>query len=121
MSSVWLVCCRYEGSSVGAASPTRSNKLWWTQAEALRGFDWLNRRTGDSSYRDKLQQTLGFIRSNLWDEQYGEWFWQVGASGGAPLAFNAANTDFAPTVKGNAWKAGYHSGRAMLRLAAAGY
>lgn len=45
----------------------------------------------------------------------------VGPAGGAPLSYNATDTEFAATVKGNAWKASYHTGRALLRLAQAGY
>lgn len=113
--------CRFEGSSIGAASPTRPNKVWWSQAEALLGFDWLYRRTSNAAYKEKLQQTLGFIQIHLRDPVYGEWFWQTGPAGGAPLGYNTSDIDFAPTVKGNAWKASYHTGRAMLRLLQAGY
>lgn len=112
---------RFDGSNVGAATPTSPNKLWWAQAEALLGLDWLFRQTGNAAYKAKLQRTLTFIRSHLLDKEFGEWYSMVAPGGGAPLAYNAANTDFPATVKGNVWKASYHTGRALLRLAQAGY
>jgi mannobiose 2-epimerase len=115
------LCCRHDGSDVGAASPTSPNKVWWSQAEALLGFDWLHKQTGKASNKARLTQTLNFIKTHLLDKRDGEWYWQTGPTGGAPLAFNAGGVNFAPTVKGNAWKASYHTGRALLRLAQAGY
>lgn len=64
--------CSHDGSNVGAASPTSPNKVWWAQAEALLGFDWLHKQTGKAIHRAKFAQTLNFIRSHLWDKQYGE-------------------------------------------------
>jgi mannobiose 2-epimerase len=113
--------CRHDGSDVGAASPTNPNKVWWSQAEALLGLDWLHKQSGKASNKARLTQTLNFIKTHLLDKQYGEWYWQTGPTGGAPLAYSAGDVDFAATVKGNAWKASYHTGRALLRLAQAGY
>lgn len=114
-------CCRFDGSKVGAASPTSPNKVWWAQAEAMLGFDWLYKRTRDAQYKSKLQETLTFVQSHLHDQEFGEWYWQTGPTGGVPLAYNAADTNFAATVKGNSWKASYHTGRALIRLTQAGY
>jgi hypothetical protein len=46
--------------------------VWWGQVEGALGLEWLARRTGSSSYRDKLQQTLAFTAAQLWDRQLGE-------------------------------------------------
>lgn len=112
---------RYDGSNVGAASPTQPNKVWWTQAEALLGFEFLDKQTGNAGYKTKLQQTLGFITQHLQDKQYGEWYWQTASAGGAPLSFNAGDVQWPATTKGLAWKASYHTGRSALRLVQAGY
>lgn len=106
---------------MGAAAPTSPNKVWWSQAEALLSFDWLHKQNGKAINKARLTQTLNFIKAHLHDKDYGEWYWQVGPTGGAPLAYNAGDVDVAATVKGNAWKASYHTGRALLRLAQAGY
>jgi hypothetical protein len=114
-------CLRFDGSTIGTAAPTSPNKIWWTQAEALLGLDWLAKQTGNTAYKSQLQQTLTFIRSHLLDREHGEWYWMVGPGGGGPLGYSAGGVDFAGTVKGNAWKGSYHTGRALLRLAQAGY
>jgi len=110
---------RYEGTALGATFPTKPNKVWWPQAETALGLQWLYSRTGgNTTYKDKLEQTLDFIRSNVWDQQFGEWFWQTGPAGGGPVQFDP---QLPADTKATTWKAAYHQGRAMLRLAAAGY
>lgn len=112
---------RFDGSTLGAATPTSNNKVWWSQVESLQAFDWLQKQPGSADYKTKFQQTLAFITNNLWDQQYGELYWQVGRGGGPPLPFEAADRPFPGTNKGNAWKTSYHTGRAFLRLLQAGY
>lgn len=93
----------------------------------MLGFDWLYKRTRDAQYKTKLQETLTFVQSHLHDKEHGEWYWQTGPAGGVALPFklkgtlNAADINFAATVKGNSWKASYHTGRALIRLAQAKY
>eukprot|EP00878_Enallax_costatus_P024133 GHUV01025728.1.p1 GENE.GHUV01025728.1~~GHUV01025728.1.p1 ORF type:complete len:134 (+),score=30.71 GHUV01025728.1:358-759(+) len=109
----------YEAGSPSQA--TVGNKVFWVQAEALLGLDWLHKQTGEQQYQDMLQGVLEFVRRYLWDSQCGEWYWQVPQQGSEPLPYQAGGLSFAAGVKGNAWKASYHVGRALLFLESKGY
>lgn len=112
----------YEGGAVGSGGvPSSSNKVFWIQAEAVLGLDWLFRQTGQQQYSDQLQGVLGFVRQYVVDRQYGEWYWQVPGAGGGPLGYFAGGVQFSAGVKGNWWKASYHVGRALLALESRGY
>ena len=78
------------------------DKWWWTQAEALVSALYMYRLTGDTRYRAVFDKTLGWIEEHQADWNGGEWHWIVGPDG-------KPSGD-----KANAWKAAYHSGRAMM-------
>jgi mannobiose 2-epimerase len=94
-----------EGPPGGAPTTLRTKleKSWWAQAEALLGLWRAFELTHDPTWLDHLEATLGFIETALWDGAYGEWY-----SGVLPDGRLGADGD----VKGNAWKASYHTLRA---------
>jgi mannobiose 2-epimerase len=95
----------YFEEGVPGAAPTKLEKVWWIQAEALPGLWWLYRLSNDPSYLDRLEGTLSWIETKQLDKQYGEWFWGVNPDGSV-----SSHGDH----KGDEWKAGYHALRAAL-------
>jgi cellobiose epimerase len=95
-----------EGAPGGA--PTKLEKIWWVQAEALPGLWWLYRIGKDTKYLDRLDRTLGWIESHQVDHEYGEWFWGITPDGSiGPRGDH----------KGEEWKAEYHALRGTLLTA----
>ena len=85
-----------------AAPADKRDKVWWVQAEAIVSSLYMHRLTGDAKYVSVFEKTLGFIEKNLVDWENGEWH-------------SAVSDQAQPSGdKANAWKAGYHNGRAMM-------
>lgn len=85
------------------ASPADNrNKSWWVQAEAIVSALYMYQLTGEKDYLPVFKTTMAMIENKLVDWQTGEWHSTVTQEG-------EARGD-----KANAWKAGYHNGRAML-------
>lgn len=91
----------YDSGAFNAAADKR-DKVWWVQAEAIVSALYMHRLTGDAKYVPVFENTLGFIEKHLVDWENGEWHWAV-------------SDESRPSGdKANAWKAGYHNGRAMI-------
>ena len=82
-----------------------AEKHWWVQAEALIGFYNAYQLTGDEKYLDIVLKNWRFIKTNIIDQQNGEWFWGI-------------NKDYSLMGKDKAgfWKCPYHNSRACLEL-----
>ena len=94
----------YEEGVAGGA-PSKLEKIWWVQAEALPGLFRLYQRTGDASYLDQLERTLSFIERFQSDAEFGGWYWGV-----TPEGKLGPRGD----KKGEEWKASYHDTRALV-------
>lgn len=95
----------YFEEGIPGGAPTKREKIWWVQAEALPGLWWLYRLGGDAAYLDRLERTLGWIETRQVDHEYGEWFWGINPDGSiGPRGDH----------KGEEWKAEYHGLRATL-------
>jgi cellobiose epimerase len=95
----------YFEEGIPGGAPTKLEKVWWIQAEALPGLWWLYRSSNDASYLDRLEGTLRWIETKQLDAEYGEWFWGINPDGSV-----GARGDH----KGEEWKAEYHALRALL-------
>lgn len=95
----------YFEEGVPGGAPTKLEKIWWIQAEALPGLWWLYKLSNDPSYIDRLERTLTWIEKSQVDSEYGEWFWGINPDGSI-----GPHGDH----KGEEWKAQYHSLRATL-------
>jgi mannobiose 2-epimerase len=95
----------YFEEGVPGGAPTKLEKIWWVQAEALPGLWWLYRLSNDSSYLDRLESTLSWIETSQRDPEYGEWYWGIAANGAV-----GPRGDH----KGEEWKAEYHGVRALV-------
>jgi mannobiose 2-epimerase len=90
---------------VPGGAPTKLEKIWWVQAEALPGLFRLYQATGEPSYLDMLEKTLTFIERFQSDPEYGGWYWGVTSEGALGPRGDK---------KGEEWKASYHDSRALV-------
>jgi mannobiose 2-epimerase len=94
----------FEEGPPGGGPPTKLAKIWWVQAEALLALWTAFRLTHDPGMLDRFDGTLRFIETTQRDPAHGEWFWSV-----LPDGTPGEKAD----EKGNAWKASYHTLRAL--------
>ncbi len=80
-----------------------SMKLWWPHTEAIYALALAYKKTGESSWLDKLNQVHDYSFSHFVDEQYGEWFGYCDRRG-----------NLTHTSKGGNYKGFFHVPRAML-------
>ena len=81
-------------------------RAWWPQAEAMLGFEFGWRMTGDPAWPERMRTQWDYIRRVIVDpREDGEWFNEIredGSSVGKPVV--------------EEWKCPYHNGRMCLRL-----
>ena len=81
-------------------------RAWWPQAEAMLGFAFGWKRTGDTSWAAKLAEQWRYIQNRIVDpREDGEWYNEV-LEDGTPRRMEEAGE----------WKCPYHNGRMCLRL-----
>jgi mannobiose 2-epimerase len=77
-------------------------KSWWVQAEVLVSALTMYKLTGDPLYWEVFEKTWAFTEKHHVDRETGEWWSSVDE--------NLKQSG----EKANAWKGGYHNGRAMI-------
>ncbi len=92
-----------EGIPNGA--PTKLEKIWWVQAEAIAGLYRLYQYRMDPTFLDQLERTLDYTEKYLRDPNQGEWYWGV-----LPDGSLGQHRD----LKSEEWKSSYHVVRALL-------
>jgi mannobiose 2-epimerase len=90
------------------AAPSKREKIWWIQAEALPGLYQLYLLTNDAKYLERLEATLDFIERFQVDREFGGWFWGIDEDGKVGPRGDG---------KGEEWKAAYHDLRATVLTA----
>lgn len=83
-----------------------TDKDWWPQAEAVVGFVNAWQLTGEDRYWDAACNAWSFIKHSVIDQEHGEWFWKVNASG----------VPYKNQPKVSEWKCPYHNGRACMEI-----
>jgi len=83
-----------------------NDRDWWVQAEAVVGFMYAWKNSGNNIYKERAEKTWAYIRQNLRDSENGEWHWGRKANGGI-------NRD---GDKAGFWKCPYHNGRMCMEL-----
>lgn len=79
---------------------------WWVQVEAMVGFTYRWKQGAGRAYWDAAQSIWQQVQKNYIDHEYGEWHW-----------FSVADVPPEQSeYKVGAWKAPYHSGRAMMLM-----
>ena len=81
-------------------------KHWWVQAEAVVGFINAWRLTDESRYFVAARRVWDFIRANMIDRVYGEWYWKT-SDAGLP-------SEEMPKL--SQWKCPYHNGRMCFEV-----
>jgi mannobiose 2-epimerase len=86
-------------------------KHWWPQAEALVGFFHGWQVSSDKALFEHTLRSWAFIRQNIIDKEYGEWYWGVINEASAE-----SNTIMSWEDKSGLWKCPYHNGRACMEI-----
>jgi len=88
-----------------------ANLEWWTQAETVVGFLNAWQISGDRMFLDAAARTWEWIKINMIDRQYGEWYRSVAPDG----------TSRKNHAKADQWRCPYHNSRmgfeVMARIA----
>ncbi|MEY4590837.1 MAG: hypothetical protein RL497_2913 [Pseudomonadota bacterium] len=80
------------------------DRTWWAQSEALVGYLYAWKLSGDERYAQRAQAIWQFIWDHHRDAIGGEWFWF------STLDVAAADRNY----KSGFWKCPYHNGRALI-------
>lgn len=95
----------YFEEGIPAGAPTKREKIWWIQAEALPALYWVHALSYDSRYVERLEKTLDFIERYQADSEFGGWYWGITEDGQLGPRGDG---------KGEEWKAAYHDLRALV-------
>ncbi|MDA3853714.1 MAG: AGE family epimerase/isomerase, partial [Bacteroidales bacterium] len=82
------------------------DRHWWPQAEAMVGFVYAWKITGEERYLEKLMKTWNYIFTHIIDKENGEWFWRCDNAGRPNLE----------DVKLGFWKCPYQKSRAEMEV-----
>ena len=81
---------------------------WWVQAENVVGWMNIYRHFGDEEALEKASRCWDYIKSQLIDYEYGEWFWSRHPDG----SLNTIDD------KAGFWKCPYHNSRMCMEILA---
>lgn len=135
------MCVRFYATDLDAPTISHTNKVAWTQFAALNSLLFLAGTSGGPQaaagqqqpasvgttnstlpdYPALIRATLAFLGANLFDPEFGSFYDQVPAAGGAPLPFQSGGVSFNATDKGTVWFTALEPMRALLRAVQAGY
>lgn len=91
------------GAMIYEKSGTHVNEdlEWWPQTESVVGFFNAWQISGEKKYLDAAIRTWEWIKANMIDHEYGEWYSKVNPDG----------TPDKKRVKADQWRCPYHNGR----------
>lgn len=84
----------------------RADLEWWPQAESVVGFANAWQISGDTKYKEAALQTWEWIKNNMIDSTYGEWYSTVKADG----------TPVKKAQKASMWRCPYHNSRMGMEI-----
>ena len=79
---------------------------WWVQAEAVIGFMYAYKNTGETAYSETAIKIWEYIKKCIVDKKNGEWYW-------SRFADETVNKK---DDKAGFWKCPYHNGRMCLEM-----
>ena len=101
---------RPDGSMIHEANLTTGHVdddlHWWVQAENVVGWYNIYQYFGDEAALEKAGRCWDYIKSQLIDEEHGEWFWSRHPDG----SLNTVDD------KAGFWKCPYHNSRMCLEI-----
>jgi len=83
-----------------------SKKEWWPQAEAVAGFYYAYKLSGERKYFDAADGVWNYISNHFTDYANGEWHNEL----------NPGNTPDTSMPKAGFWKCPYHNSRACFEI-----
>ena len=83
-----------------------NDKHWWVQAEALVGYFNAYQISGKENFLTRSLESWTFIKEQIIDHKFGEWYWSVNGEG-------KPQTE---KEKAGFWKCPYHNGRACMEI-----
>ncbi len=83
-----------------------SDKHWWAQTEAIVGFVYAYKVSGNERYLEAADKIWEFVKKYMIDQRYGEWYFRVDRNG----------KPYMQEEKAGAWKCPYHNVRMGLEL-----
>jgi mannobiose 2-epimerase len=91
-----------------AGTLTRTDKIWWVEAEGLNALLLMHDRYGATTprYWQAFLKQWDLISNHMIDQKNGGWYSRVKADGSVIPGL----------VKSDRWTEGYHQGRSMLRV-----
>ena len=84
----------------------RRDLQWWCQAESVNGLLNAWRISGDGKYLEAAVHTWNWIKDNMIDRKYGEWYSFVSEEGKADVH----------GLKASLWRCPYHNSRMGLEI-----
>ncbi len=82
-----------------------TDRVWWTQAEAVVGLLWLwHFHGGEQRYYDLAIKCWNYTKENIIDHSGGEWWWSRDINGNTKVS----------EPKAGFWKCPYHNSRMCL-------
>lgn len=97
-----------EGAIINEWHPSKgfrdTDRVWWVQVEAILGFLYAWRHTGELRYKSAAEKIWAFCLEKLPESADGEWFWSVDAEGTPNRMEDLAGP----------WKCPYHTSRVCL-------
>lgn len=83
-----------------------AERHWWVQAEAVVGYMYAWKLSGDAEYRKLAEGLWRYIREQLVDKENGEWYW-------SRLRDGSVNRQ---DDKAGFWKCPYHNSRMCMEM-----
>ncbi|MFV0469644.1 MAG: AGE family epimerase/isomerase [Dysgonomonas sp.] len=85
---------------------TDADRHWWVQAEAVIGFMYAYKNSGNELYKNNAARVWNYIQNQISDKENGEWYWSRTADGNINRQEDKAGF----------WKCPYHNSRMCLEM-----
>lgn len=97
-----------DGSMIYEKEGTHFDKErhWWVQAEAVVGYMYAYKLSGEKEYKETAQKVWHYIQNDIIDADNGEWYWSRLEDG----SINSKED------KAGFWKCPYHNGRMCMEM-----
>ncbi|MDR3059878.1 MAG: AGE family epimerase/isomerase [Prevotella sp.] len=79
---------------------------WWVQAEAVVGYMYAYKNSGNPAYKEKALRIWKYIQNQIVDHKNGEWYWSRMEDGSVNYKDDKAGF----------WKCPYHNGRMCMEM-----
>lgn len=79
---------------------------WWVQAEAVVGYMYAYKNSGNPAYKEKASRIWKYIQNQIVDHKNGEWYWSRMEDGSVNYKDDKAGF----------WKCPYHNGRMCMEM-----